>query len=294
MEITATTSLIALIGDPVTHSLSPAMHNLAFTLQSIDCCYLALSVAPVDLEKALEGLKALHFKGANVTVPHKEKIIPFLDEIDDWGKKIGAINTLVYTHDRLCGFNTDAKGFVRAWKEEAQVPLEGGDYLLIGSGGSARAVYAALAEEKARQIIICARTMAKAEKIHHHFLPYYPDLQQRTISLEDTESLRNCLARCEAVINCTPAGMRGKAESPPLPCLEALKKNAIVYDLVYSPLFTTLLLEASRRGHPAINGLGMLLHQGALAFELWTGIPFPMEAVKKHIQEKTLQQRINN
>ncbi|MBA2869817.1 shikimate dehydrogenase [Anoxybacillus calidus] len=259
--------LFGLIGCPVHHSMSPLMHNDAFTQTGIDAYYHAFHVEKEHLKDAVQGMKALGIAGFNVTIPHKTAIIPFLDEIDEIALQIGAVNTVVNENGRLIGYNTDGEGFVRALCEELNIELSGKRILLIGAGGAARGIYFSLANSKAACIDLCNRTVNKAEEL----------INERTISVlsraYSIHEAQHLLGNYDIIINTTSVGMYPNVEEIPL-SLANLKKGTVVSDIIYNPLETLLLKEAKRCGAITQNGLGMFVYQGALAFEKWTGI-FP-------------------
>lgn len=258
--------LFAVIGDPIGHSMSPIMHNDLFSFYQIDASYLPFQVKKEDLQDAVKGLKAIGIGGFNVTVPHKNAIIPFLDEVDELAASIGAVNTVVNENGRLKGYNTDGPGFLKGLQnfipstEEKRI-------LIVGAGGAARAIYFTLAKEKPATIDIANRTIAKAQSLIDE-CPY--SVSSTALSLE--EAGRN-LGNYDLLVQTTLIGMAPKVEEQPLD-LSNLKKQAHVCDIIYNPLQTKFLHDASNRGANIQNGIDMFIYQGALAFEKWTGI-FP-------------------
>jgi shikimate dehydrogenase len=256
--------LFGLIGCPVSHSMSPLMHNDMFQRLGIDAYYHAFHVEKEHLKDAVQGIKALGIAGFNVTIPHKTAIIPFLDDIDEVASQIGAVNTVVNENGRLVGYNTDGPGFVRALSEELNIELEGKSILLIGAGGAARGIYFSLALSGAACIDLCNRTIEKAEQlISEQTLP----VLSSAYSIEDAAQI---LEKYDIIINTTSVGMHPNINETPI-CLKNLKKGAAVSDIIYNPLKTLFLKEAERRGALIQNGVGMFVYQGALAFEKWTG-----------------------
>lgn len=284
MIVKASTGLVALIGYPVAHSFSPLMQNAAFAAADLDLVYLAFSVIPSDLPAALAGLKALGFRGANVTVPHKEAVIKYLDVVDPTATRIGAVNTIVNENGGLIGYNTDAGGFLRSLQEAGYDPA-GKKAVILGAGGAARAVAFALAGAGCTGLTIANRTGERAGHLAAALSGLGIPVEACTMREDE---LRPRIEKAEVVINATSAGMVPKEEVIPLPSAW-LHAGQWVYDLVYNPLETRFLQEARERGCRVISGLGMLLYQGATAFTLWTGKPAPVkameEALRKAIQD---------
>lgn len=262
----------AVIGDPIAHSLSPVMHNTWFEEQQIDASYLPIHVKPDELEQAVASLKLLGAGGWNVTIPHKEKIIPFLDVLDDSARRMGAVNTVVRMEDgRLKGYNTDGLGFVRSLEEQIGANKRQLRVLIIGAGGAARGIAFALESTGYTTISICNRTVSKAEII-------CSELTQNAQALS-LEQASTTLDDFDIIIQTTPAGLKNGDFELPFNC-EKLKSTAIVADIVYNPLMTALLKEASTKGATVVTGIGMFIHQGALAYSYWTGNYPDIVAVK--------------
>lgn len=280
LNIKATTGLVALLGYPVEHSLSPLMHNAAFAAAGLDLVYLAFAVSPGALPAALAGLRSLGLHGANVTVPHKEKVMDYLDAIDPAAARIGAVNTIVNEGGRLVGYNTDGSGFLRSLTEVGFDPA-GKRAVILGAGGAARAVAFALAGAGCGELAIANRTPGRALALTAALEGYAHPV--KALSLEGME-LREWLARADLVVNTTCVGMWPRVEAIPLPA-GWLRAGQWVYDLVYNPLETCLLREARRQGCQAVSGLGMLLYQGAEAFTLWTGRPAPVKVMDSALRE---------
>ncbi len=267
------TRVYGVLGWPVAHSRSPAMLNAAFAAAGVDASYVRFPVAPDALADAVRGLRALGIAGANVTVPHKTSVLPLLDSVDDAARAIGAVNTVVRGEDgRLHGLNTDASGLVRALVE-AGARLEGARALVLGAGGAARAAIYGLAGAGA-EVTVAARRQEAARTLWHDAL-----------SLSDDTGLRTALTRADVVVHATSATLLGDDDRATrlflaqLP-LEALRPGTLITDLVYTPRDTALLRAARAHGARTLDGTAMLLHQGALAFERWTGLPAPLEAMR--------------
>jgi len=288
MEITGKTQLIGLIGWPVSHSFSPAMHNAAAAAAGLDWLYVPLPVHPDDIGAAVGGLPALGFRGVNITVPHKQAVIPYLDEIDPGAKGIGAVNTILINKShppvvRLIGYNTDWSGFL-ADLEVLDVPVAGRDCLVLGAGGSARAVAYALASAGGR-VQVLARRVAQARQLVADLGKELP-ANRHVLTGRPLSELAAAVRRMVAplIVNTTPLGMTPAVDASPWPDGLPFPPGAFVYDLVYNPRRTRLMQQAEAAGCRAANGLGMLVHQGALAFQLWTGV-MPDTAVMRQAIE---------
>jgi shikimate dehydrogenase len=263
MRIDAATALYGIIGHPVKHSLSPLIQNLAFKQLGINAVYLAFEVT--DLTSALAGVRALGIKGLSVTIPHKVDIIPLLDEIDIMSKNIGAVNTVVNKEGRLLGTNTDWLGAILAIKEKGKIA--GKDYLILGAGGAARAVAFGLKKEGA-EVIIANRTYEKGKALAE-------EIGAKVIAWEEISEIK-----AYGLVNTTPVGMWPETEKSPLP-EGALSNFSLVMDAVYRPLETKLLRQAKKAGCICVDGLKMLIYQGAEQFRLWTGQEPPVEKMFK-------------
>ncbi|HIJ91027.1 MAG: shikimate dehydrogenase [Desulfobulbaceae bacterium] len=265
MGINGATELYGIMGNPVAHSLSPAMHNGAFEALGLNKVYLPFAVQ--DVARAMTGLRALGIRGASVTIPHKEAVIPYLDTIDPVAEKIGAVNTLVINNDAIHGANTDWLGANRALAEK--ISLTGASVLLLGAGGSARAIGFGLLEAGA-SITIASRTPEKGQALAKLLgCPWLPLAEAGT-------------AKGDALINATSLGMGAQKDLLPI-AGEALVNFQVVMDIVYAPLSTRLLQAAEQAGCQTINGLAMLLYQGVAQFELWTGLQAPVEVMRRSL-----------
>ncbi|MBF0615063.1 MAG: shikimate dehydrogenase [Magnetococcales bacterium] len=271
------THVLAVIGDPIHHSLSPFMHNLAYAeLGMKNRYYVPLHVRAERLTAAIEHMRALGIEGFNATIPHKENLVPLMHELDPMARTMGAVNTVVIHADgRLSGYNTDGYGFVQALRQVHAEPLTG-RILVLGAGGAARGVVAGLLQEGATAIRIMNRTPERAVTLAARFQPFFPEQTVIPMPWSDT------LPACDLLINTTSLGMDSQAGA--VPDLRQLPETALVYDIVYSPPMTPLLQTARLRGLQVENGLGMLIHQGARAFQIWTGQPMPVAAVEKGLR----------
>lgn len=280
-DITAQTQLVGLIGWPVSHSVSPDMHNAAFAALGLNWRYLPLPVAPERVAEAVSGLRALSFRGANVTVPHKQAVMPYLDRWTAAAEAIGAVNTIIVGEDdELVGDNTDAAGFIADLRTHG-VELSTRRALVLGAGGSARAVVYGLAEAGCQAITILNRTVDKATRLAESMQAYFPDCAIRAGSFPG--DIAAVAAECHLVVNCTSLGMRPREEELPWDDDVLFVPEQTVYDLVYNPAATRLLQIAGTDGAQAIGGIGMLVQQGAIAFERWTGEVAPVDVMRNAV-----------
>jgi shikimate dehydrogenase len=281
MPITANTQLIGLLGWPVGHSVSPAMHNAAAAALGLDWAYVPLPTRPEALPLALGGLAALGFRGVNVTVPHKAAVLPYLDAVYPVAQIIGAVNTIVVGDGRLTGFNTDWSGFLADLAEKG-VALGGRDCLVLGAGGGARAVVYALATAGAR-VTVLARRPEQAAQLAAELGAALPEASLTAGPISAAAEMAASVYH-PVIVNTTPLGMVGaNAGLSPWPD-GALPGSAFVYDLVYNPPLTPLLEQAQAAGARFANGLGMLVNQAAEAFELWTNRAPDREVMRAAIE----------
>lgn len=273
--IGGTTRLIGLLGDPVSHSLSPAMHNAALAILGFDAVYVALPVKPDNLPAAIAGLRAIGFLGANVTLPHKTAVIPLLDEISPLSRTLGAVNTIVRRADgSLYGDTTDAAGFIGAFEDVYQT-FDHRSVAILGNGGSARTLAIGLpVKRRIPRVTLVARNPAKAEALADEVRAALRDPANQAVSPDavitvlSVEQYAAVAAEHDVVVNTTPVGMTPAVDQTPLPD-GLLDPRQIVYDIVYNPEETRLLREAKARGCAVLGGLGMLVHQGKVSFEMW-------------------------
>jgi shikimate dehydrogenase len=272
--------IYALLGHPVGHSLSPAMHNSAFRDKGLNCVYLALDVKPEQLESAIEGVRALGIQGLNVTIPHKLKVAKLLDYLDPVSEATGAVNTVINDNGTLKGYNTDVGGFKKALESTGVDPL-GKQAVILGGGGAAMAVGFALAQDGAEITLVnrLARLNEVAEMADR--LSAKSGKPVKTLSL-NPDNLSVCLAGAEILVNATSIGMAPKTEESLVP-RNLLRAGMVVFDLVYNPVQTRLLHDAWQAGATPLNGLEMLVWQGALAFELWTGLSAPVGVMRTEV-----------
>ncbi|NRF95068.1 shikimate dehydrogenase [Paenibacillus frigoriresistens] len=272
------TILYGVFGDPIRHSRSPIMLNRAFEEAGINAVYAAFHVRPEELGDAVRGIRALGYRGINVTIPHKVEVMQYLDEIDEGARIVGAVNTIVNESGKLIGYNTDGIGYVRSLKEETGIELKGKSVLLLGAGGAARGVAYALAKEGARRIYIANRTKERALELADTISSF-----TEAIGL-GMDELGHVVDEVQFVLNTTSAGMHPHVEELPLP-LEFLRSHHLVSDLIYNPRITRFLREAEARGARIHGGLGMFIYQGAFAFEYWTGAPAPVAAMRQVVEQ---------
>ena len=276
----AASRLYGIFGYPIGHSLSPLMHTLAFRHHGLDAVYLPFAVAPDDLATAVAGAVALGIGGFNVTIPHKEGIMARLDDITDEARAIGAVNTVHVRDGRAIGHNTDGAGFLLPL-EQTETPLDRLDACVLGAGGAARALCAALLGAGCPRLVIANRTLARAERLATELLPRHPDADVQAIAMADAA---DAARRSRLVVNSTSIGMH-PGDASPLPD-GCLGPDHVVYDIVYRPLVTPLLRQARAAGAATIGGLDMLIGQGAAAFTIWTGLSFPLETVHAALEAR--------
>ena len=272
--------LCGIIGDPIGHSMSPIMHNAAFEKVGIDYLYLPFKVKREELGKAIDGMRALNIRGFNVTIPHKVDVMQFLDELDPLAEKIGAVNTIVNDDGFLKGFNTDAAGFLQALLER-EIEPRGKNVVIMGAGGAARAISFILAERGA-SLAILNRTLDKARECADRIAKLF---QSEAEALQlNRENQAAALSKADILVNTTSVGMSPSTGETPV-ASELLFPSLIVCDIVYNPVETRLLREAREAGTETIDGVDMLVWQGALAFEKWTGQKAPFEIMRKELIE---------
>jgi shikimate dehydrogenase len=276
--ISGKTLICALIGDPVEHTMSPAMHNAAFKKLGLDFLYIPFRVKPGQLHEAVTGLRALNVRGFNVTIPHKVTVMPYLDSLDPPAEKIGAVNTVVNDGGALKGYNTDAEGFLRALRDKRIRPA-GKNIVVLGAGGASRAISFSLAGEGAELTIL-------NRKLELDWAENIARLIRKELGREikvgelNPRSLAPALARADILVNATSVGMTPNSRNSPVPA-RLLKPHLVVFDIVYNPIETRLIKEAKAAGASVISGVDMLAWQGALAFEKWTGRPAPVEVMRR-------------
>jgi len=282
MKPSGSTKIVRLIGYPVEHSKSPLMHNAAFQSLGLDFVYVLLSVKAPDLKEAVTGLRASNVAGANVTIPYKEEVIKYLDEITPEAVFIGAVNTIHNREGKLMGYNTDGQGFITSLLTDGKIKLEGQRVFLIGAGGAGKAVAVKLAERGVERLVITDKIGERTESLVSRLQENIPDCPVYAVAT-DSKEFAEAISESTLLINATPVGMNEGD-----PCVidpDYLHKDIFIYDVVYNRE-TPLVGEARKRGIKALGGIGMLIHQGAASFEIWTGQKAPVEVMKNKILEE--------
>lgn len=275
--ISGNTNICGLIGDPIGHSVSPVMHNAAFNKLGLDYIYLPFRVGAENLARAIDGVKALNIRGLNITIPHKVAVIPLLDELELLAEKTGAVNTIVNDKGHLKGYNTDAAGFLKALLERGVEP-RGKKVVVLGAGGASRAISFTLANGGA-EIVILNRKLEMDWAVElAGSISRFSIKEAEALELND-DNLSSALKAADILVNATSIGMSPDINRSPVPA-GLLHPGLVVFDVVYNPLKTRLLAEAEAAGAETISGIEMLVWQGALAFELWTGAKAPIYIMK--------------
>ncbi len=272
MDVSGKTKIAGIFGYPIEHTLSPLMHNSAFDALELDICYVAFRVLPDDLQNAVLAIRSLNLLGVNITVPHKEKVIPLLDRIDKEADFIGAVNTITNSDGALTGYNTDGRGFISSLSEQ-NISIDGKNICIIGAGGASRAISYYLSE-KAAKLSLFDIDIQKAKKLVNDL----SEIRNNVYLLDKAEHI----SKPDIIINATPLGLKPDDPLPLNP--DRITSDMTVCDLVYKK--TELLRQSEKRGAKTINGSGMLLWQGVLAFELWTGIKPPVDVMRKALLSK--------
>ncbi len=271
---------LGIIGHPISHSLSPVLHETALRRVGLEGSYRAFDVPPEKLPQTIDDLRRTGIDGFNVTLPHKESIAGLLDEVDSRATAIGAVNTVRNDHGRLIGTNTDIDGVIATLRPIAEM-LRESQVLILGAGGGARAVLAALLQEfHPASVVIAARRAASVERLLSDRI--FSPTRVEAVAWEIPD-LRRAVTDSTLLVNCTPVGMHPSISECPLSPDIPLPPRIAVFDLIYRPLRTALLNRAAASGCLTLSGLDMLLHQGARAFRLWTGTDMPMAAVRERM-----------
>jgi shikimate dehydrogenase len=271
-----------IVGHPVKHSLSPAMHNAAFKALGLDADYALFDVAPEGLIDFLKAMPGRELSGVNITIPHKIAAKDYIEKngtLDENARRLGAVNTVKVTSGHLHGHNTDVPGFYRSLVEELKFEPEGKNVFILGAGGAARAIAMYLGNGP-RSIYVTDIDSIKVDELKSHYKKFYDEKKLYIVSGKDVNA---AIGECQLLVNATPIGMK---ESDPLPVdAEALRPGLYVYDIVYNVPRTKLVMEATKKRLHAITGLGMLLYQGAVAFEIWTLKKAPIDVMRKALKE---------
>lgn len=290
MKISGKTKVCALIGDPVEHSLSPCFQNAAFKHLNLDFVYVVFTVKAEELKSAVIGLRSLGIHGFNVTMPHKISVIQYLDELSEDAEKIGSVNTVLNRDGRLIGYTTDGIGALNALRGNGVEPA-GKKIVILGAGGASRSVSFALAGE-AGELVILNRTAKRAETLASDLKRFKGKQVRVRYERLGEEELSRELEDADILINATPVGMVPLENEMPVD-EKHLRPDLAVFDLVYNPLETRLLRKAREIGAKTVDGLSMLIHQGAASFEIWTGIEAPIDVMMKAAREE-LMRRMEN
>ncbi|NLD50429.1 MAG: shikimate dehydrogenase [Clostridiaceae bacterium] len=277
-RVTGKTKLIGLIGNPVEHSISPQLHNSLSKFLGIDLVYIPLKVEKNDLEIVVKSLKALDFVGFNVTIPYKRDIMKYIDENIKDAILMGAVNTVKKLDGRLYGYNTDAEGFIRSYKEETGDGFKGKKVVLIGAGGVARSIAVKISTEGVEKISLVNRSKEKAIELADIVNENIREVVQ--VYSFDDKTFRMAFEESEIIINTTSLGMYPDITSTPVKNTDYFKSHQTVYDVVYNPRKTKFLSDAEDKGCRIVNGLGMLFYQGINAYEIWTGYRFSEDNLK--------------
>ena len=278
--ISGTTGVLGVIGYPVAHSASPAMHNAALAATGLDFVYAPFAVHPENVGAVATAMRALNLRGLNVTVPHKVAVMPHLDEISAEARAIGAVNTIANSDGHLTGHNTDAYGVTASIRADGGLDRMPAKAVLLGAGGAARAIlYALLQAAEVEEVALLNRTAERAEKLAREL-----DASGKRVRVGALSEVAH-VGEAGLLINATSVGMEPDAANSPLTDPSSLHAGLAVLDIVYKPLRTRLLAQAEAAGARAIDGLGMLVHQGARAFEIWTGVTAPTGVMRAAITD---------
>ncbi len=269
------TKTYCIIGDPIHHSLSPGMQNAAFAAKGLNCTYIAFRVPEAELKESIESLRSINIAGFNVTSPHKASVMRYLDELEDTARKVAAVNTVNNIEGIFRGYNTDVHGFMEPLRKR-QVDFRGMYVLLLGAGGAARAVVAALAEQKSiAKVVISNRDVRRAEELANLGAGLGMNCQATPLA-----GVHDVSPMCDLIVNATTLGMKNESS---VIDYHHIQKGCIVYDMIYRPLVTDLIENAKYAQASVVYGYEMLIEQGAKAFEIWTGLPAPRDAMKKNL-----------
>ncbi|MGI6584549.1 MAG: shikimate dehydrogenase [Lutisporaceae bacterium] len=280
-RIKGSTSLSGLLGYPIKHSKSPMIHNTAFEALNLDHVYLAFEVEDGHLAEALAAMKALNAIGFNVTMPHKHKVVQLLDEVSEEVKIIGSVNTVKNEKGKLIGYNTDGMGFIKALQEDG-VDFRDKKIVIAGAGGAARAIAVQLILEGAGEVVMVNRTLSTAEEIVNTIKSSIPSCKARALEMNEAV-IKAEAADAAVLVNCTSLGMKETMDQSIVATPDVLHSGLFVADIIYDPPKTRLMSIAEEAGCRTMNGLGMLIWQGAIAFKIWTGQDMPVDLIKKEI-----------
>lgn len=284
--ITGATRLAAVLANPIKHSLSPFIHNTAFKLTQTDGVYLAFEIGEKDLAQSIDMVRSWNMFGVNLSMPYKQAVIPYMDELSEEVSLIGAMNTVVNQQGKLVGYNTDGIGFINSLADY-QKSVSGKKITVLGAGGAALAIITQMALERAEEIIVFKRTNSRSEKIAEHLKKIEGATGTKIflMPLENQEVLKETLALSDILVNTTNVGMTPNEKESLISDSSWLCSDLFVADIIYQPQETLLLKQAKVAGCRTMNGIGMLIHQAAEAFYLWTGKKMPVEIIKEKIKE---------
>ena len=278
IDINNNTKIVGVIGHPIKHTLSPVMHNYAYNKLNLDYIYLPFDISSTGLHDSLKGMVALGIRGFNVTLPHKERITEYMDELSDSAKIVGAVNTVVNDNGKLIGYNTDVTGIIKTL-ESFKDDIKGTTVSVLGAGGAARSViYTLINHFNVKKINIINRTIEKAESLKDYFSSKMLFKKIKTYELIPPD-VTEVLAKSKLIINTSSIGMSPKEDDSPTTIPESFNKKQIVFDIVYNPENTKFLTLAKEQGATTINGLKMFVEQGARSFELWTNETMPTDEI---------------
>lgn len=273
MEVNSTTVCLGIFGNPLGHSLSPLMHNAALKKMGLNYVYLPFMISHHEIHKAVEAMRILNIRGVNVTIPFKEQVMKYLDELDESARRCGAVNLIINEDGCLKGYNTDGAGFIKGLEQQGAKP--GKKAVIIGAGGAARSITAALINAGAEHLNFLDLDYDKAENLSRISRKNASVVAEANVISDDIFALT--AAEADIIINCTPVGMYPGIGNCPVKSLDMLKDEAVVCDVIYNPLETKLLALARDRGLKTVNGLPMFIWQGALSLEMMTGYKPPLE-----------------
>lgn len=282
MKINGYTRLAAVVANPIKHSISPFIHNSAFEATETNGVYLAWEVEATDLAETVANIRRYQMYGINLSMPYKEQVIPYLDQLSEEACLIGAVNTVVNREGTLIGYNTDGKGF---FKSLPSFKISGEKMVLLGAGGAAKAILAQAILDGVSQISVFVRSSSMGKT-----RPYLEKIQNATgfrvdlFELEDVQDLQDSITQADLLVNATSVGMDGSSQ--PIPTSIVLPEKLLVADVIYQPFETPFLKWAKEQGNQSINGLGMLLYQAAEAFQLWTGKEMPTDQIWELLKQK--------
>lgn len=282
MKIKGTTKITGVFGYPIKHSLSPVFQNSAFEYLGLDYVYIPLEVKPEDLRTAIEAIKIFNWVGVNVTIPYKKEIVKFIDELDEKSKILNVVNTIHNVEGKLKGYTTDGEGFIRSLKEDGKFNPEGKTVFILGAGGSSYAICGALISEKVGMIFITNRTFENAVKLKEYFERILNYKNIEIINFENRND-KKIWDKIDLFVNTTSVGM--KENDPLLIQKENIEKVKFVYDIVYNRK-TEIIKVCENLKIPHLDGISMLIFQGAISFEIWTGKKAPIEIMKKSLYER--------